>query len=409
MYNFKGQRRRKLTLTLTPHASGRWCKRINGELQYFGTKGCSEAEARRELLALINRLELGQAAPALPTAEERVESVAERFAVECEARVAAGAIQSQTWEDYDAAIRGFVAIVGDTTPVSQLTPALFSAVAGKWSKLSPARRGNYIQTIRSMFKWAKLAVDFGNDFVKPSRNVYRAAARAKKRVFTARELAAMLRYATARQRAFLLIGLNTGMYAKHLSRLRWKDIALERGGWTLDWLRPKTEIPQIAPLWPETVAALPPRGKPDALVFRTKSGKSMVRRRVDEPARAIRRLVDRLGIRRVGVAFGAVRHTHTSAVQDCGDRDAARLVRGHAIGGMEELYDHVDLTRLAKVTELARQRLYVEPMNTEIDPEIAQRLAARKPGRPPKRHAPAAAATPAPAPAANRTAPETGS
>jgi integrase len=401
-------RKRKLTLKLTHHASGYWCKKIAGKLVYFGQRGGSEAEARKELLALIQRMEYGSAVP-IPVSDETVEMLAERFAIECEARVAAGAIQPQTWQDYDAAIRSFVAQVGDTTPVRQLTPATFSTVAGRWATLSPARRGNYIQTIRSMFRWAKLAPDYGKDFVKPSRHEYRAAAKARKRLFTTADLAAMLRYASPHQRRFLLLGLNTGMYAKDMARLRWRDLAVVGDRVYVDWLRPKTKIPQHAPLWPETVAALPPRGDDGALIFTTTSGKAIVRRRVDEPARAIHRLLRRLGLKRAGVAFGAVRHTHTSAVQDCGDRDAARLVRGHAIGGMEELYDHVDLTRLAKVTEHARQRLYVEPMNTAIDPALVERMNARKPGRPPTPRPPHAAGKRVPGFPASRRAPDSGS
>jgi integrase len=375
-------RKRAITLKLTRHKSGYWCKKIAGKLCYFGRRGGPESEARHELLDLIQRAEFGtSAAPVAST--ETISELAERYAMECEARVAAGAIQEPTWQDYDLAIRAFVAGVGEQAIAAQITPSEFSVMAGRWSVLSPARRGNYIQTIRSMFKWARLTPDYGKDFVKPSRHEYRAAAKARKRLFTTADLAAMLRYASPHQRRFLLLGLNTGMYAKDMARLRWRDLPMVGDRVYVDWLRPKTKIPQHAPLWPETVAALPPRGHDEALVFTTTSGKAIVRRRVDEPARAIHRLLRRLGLKRDGVAFGAVRHTHTSAVQDCGDRDAARLVRGHAIGGMEELYDHVDLTRLAKVTEHARQRLLVLPLNTDLDAAIVARMNARKPGRPP--------------------------
>jgi integrase len=399
-------RKRRITLNLTQHASGCWCKKIDGQVRYFGHKGGTFEEARRELLLLINQIELNSPAPAV-AGDMRLDQLAEAYAASYDGRIASGHVKRRTFQDYDVAITDFVGRVGAGRLCSAIGPADFSAVAGKWKILSPSRRGNHIQTIRSMFGWAAdpkrkliLPTDFGDDFHKPSRHVYRAATRAKdKRKFTALELAVMLRYSNARQFACLLLGINCGMYSADIAAIRWRDIRHSDGETCVDWLRPKTEIPWIAPLWPETIAALPKRSKPGDLVFATKSGRPLVRddERTDIIACGFDKIIRRAKMKRRGVAFGAVRHTHTSAVNGIGDPDACHLVRGHVIEGMAELYDHVDIPRLKRVADLARDRLLVLPMSTEIPPEVVARMTPKTRGR---KHAPRQLAAPySPAPA----------
>lgn len=392
-------RRRKITLKLTPHPEGGWCKRIDGELEYFGGKGSSEAEARRELLDYIRAREFGLQAAARPTSERELHELADAYRGYYAARIRDGHVEQRTWDDYNTAITDFLAIVGPRLRVCELTPAVFSAVAGKWRDLAPSRRGNFIQTIRSMLLWAKVAVEYGPDFRKPAKSARRhERAMLPRRRFTQDDLACMWRWASPVQRRYLLLGLNCGMYAEDISELRWRDIQQVNGTPCLRWKRPKTEIPWICPLWPETVAVLPKRKRPDDLVFATRTGQKLVRMegksRIDEVARAIHRLLSRLGIKRPGVAFGAVRHTHTTATQGMGDVDAAKLARGHVLDGMAELYDHVDepeeFSRLIAVADRARARLYVEPSGREIPPEVLKQMNARKPGRPRGRRAAAA-------------------
>lgn len=392
-------RKRAITLKLTKHPSGYWCKKIGGKLEYFGLKGCPEADARKALVAYLHLKEHQH-----PQADRRdipLHSLAAAYAQHYAGRIAAGHVQKRTWDDYDEAIADFVALVGPRTLVSQVTPADFSRVAGEWRVLSPARRGNYIQTIRSLFKWGKVDVDFGPDFKKPDRHEHRAARRRRgAREIPPEVLTACWAYATPRLRAWLLLGLNCGMYAKDISALKWRDIRQVQGEWCVDWTRGKTGITWVAPLWPETVAALPKRRRDEAPVFATKGGRPLVHGRTDEVARSFARLLNRLGMKAPGVAFGAVRHTHTTAVQDCGDTDAACVVRGHQIPGMAGIYDNVDrhIDRLKRVTEIARDRLYVAPSSIAIPPGVLDRLAARRPGRKPRggqTPAPAGRGTPA--------------
>jgi integrase len=389
MYN----RKRQPTLTLTRHANGYWCKKIAGQIHYFGPRGGSEEDARKHLIAYLHARELGGSAVAAQanSRDPELHQLATAYKGYYLGRIAAGHVKQRTWDDYDLALADFVARVGPRRKVSALTTADFSMVAGAWKILPATKRGNYIQTIRSLFKWAKLAPDYGPDFRKPGRHAARHERAVKpKRLFAAEDLTAMWAYASRRQRLFLLLGLNAGMYAQDISELRWRDIATVNGAPCLRWKRPKTGVPWIAPLWPETVAALPERGKPNRRILVTKSGEPLVRMvgktRVDEVAQALRRLLNRLGIKRPGVAFGSVRHTHTTATQGGGDVDAAKLVRGHVLDGMAELYDHVDepeeFARLLAVTDRARHRLLVEPSSKPIPPAVQARLAARKPGRP---------------------------
>lgn len=390
MYN----RKRKATLTLTQHANGYWCKKIEGKLRYFGARGGSEEDARKELIAYLHARALGiPETPAKPSSRDpELHQLAAAYQAIYAGRIAEGHVQQRTWDDYNLAITDFVARVGPRRKVSEITEADFSAVAGKWRVLPASTRGNYIQTIRSMFLWAKIPAEYGPDFHKPAKSDRRheRTVNPNRRLFSQDDLACMWRYASRRQRLFLLLGLNAGMYAKDIAEVRWKDLREVNGVLTLRWRRPKTLIPWIAPLWPETIAALPKRGQAHKRVLTTTSGQPLVRMvgkvHIDEVARATDRLLRRLGIKRSGVSFGAVRHTHTTATQGAGDVDAAKLCRGHVLDGMAELYDHVDepeeFARLIAVSDRARHRLLVEPSGRPIPPAVIERLAARKPGRP---------------------------
>jgi integrase len=374
--------RRRMTLKLTHHQRGYWCKQIDGKMEYFGERGGSEDDARRALIAFLHCRE-SQKVPG-NAAQMQLHSLAAAYEQYYAGRVAAGHVKHRTWADYDTAIQDFVALVGARTVVTSISPAEFSRVAGEWRVLPPPRRANYIQTIKSMLSWAKAQIEYGPDFHRPDQAEFRAWRRRRVvREIPPDVLAVCWRYASPRLRCWLLLGLNCGMYAADLSALRWVDIRQIGGVWCLDWHRGKTGVTWIAPLWPETVSALPRRKRDDALVFQTKSGKALVRGRTDEVAQAFRKLISRAGLKRKGIAFGSVRHTHTTVT---GGSAAAALVRGHAIGGMEELYSNVDrhISELQQVTDLARARLFVEPSGIAIDPAVVELMAAKKPGPKPR-------------------------
>jgi integrase len=354
---------RKLTLTVTHRGDGRVCKRIDGEYVTWP----DEETARAELVELIRRRSAGVATgtvPALP-ADPPLRDIANAFRASRKPQVAPG-----TWDDYETAIDQFLASVGKYRRVADLAPGDFAAVRGKWAaKLGPWKLDNRVQCVRTMFNWAHLTARltdrlpwYGESFSKTSaaekRRVRREhAAEHGERKFTPAELKKILASATGPLRAFVLLALNCGMYAADIAQLRHHDLRREGRHLVIDDDRGKTGIVRRAILWPETVKAIEGLRRGEDLLFVTAHGNPWVNGETDSIGLLFRRLLDELGVKRAGVGFGSLKHTHVSAVGGHPDLNAARLVRGHKFSGIEAHYDFPDLKRIKAVTDLARKRL----------------------------------------------------
>jgi integrase len=260
-----------------------------------------------------------------------------------------------------------------------------------------------VQAVRTMFRWsvdvARLmdrAPWYGDQFGKSTEGEKRESAREKQRVrgdrrFTVEELAVILKESAAPLKAMILLGLNGGMYATDIARLRRSDLKIEGRLMVVDFDRTKTGgVWWKFPLWPETRKAIDealslgrkPRDDAHAdLVFLTARGNPWHRETVrNNEAGMIDGVSETHGIgqeldkildkdrrrgrktwklRRAGVGFGSLRHTHVSAVGDHADIHAARRVRGHKHSGIEKHYDVISIDRLKAVTDLVRRRVYL--------------------------------------------------
>ena len=160
-------------------------------------------------------------------------------------------------------------------------------------------------------------------------------------------------------RAFVLLALNCGMYAADIGTLVPADVRQQAGLTLVDNDRGKTGVQRRAVLWPETVAAMTGVRRGTDVLFVTVRGNPWVT--TDNNKNAIAMLFARSlrawGIKRAGVGFGSLKHTHVSAVGHLADVNAARLVRGHVVSGIESHYDFPSLERIQAVTDVARQRL----------------------------------------------------
>ncbi len=140
----------------------------------------------------------------------------------------------------------------------------------------------------------------------------------------------------------------------------------------VDHPRPKTGIDRRATLWPQTVEAVkgalairrPPTDQDhESVVFITKYGKPWNQEKTDSIGLEFRKILKRLGIKRDGVNFYALRHTfRTVADEVVGDRPAIDRVMGHENG--DDIATHyresiVD-DRLRKVTDHVRTWLFGE-------------------------------------------------
>lgn len=429
---------RKLTLKLTPRSDGRFCKRIDGQMKYW-----SDAEsARRELLALIAIKESNPnaaIASAVPAGTVSVKDVFNGFIADRLARVTDGRIKKSTLLDYKDSTDSFiealeswkpvlpdaVSLLRRAAPVAILTPAVFRHARAAMGKgIGACALDRRVQGVRTAFKWAwEIArlipspPHYGDDFHKPTKGDKRADKRKSLEVggehrFTPAELKRILksRALTGALTPMVWLALNGGMYATDCASLRRGDIKRDGRFKVIDTYRPKTEIRQKFPLWPQTIAALrawePLRHEPhdsadEDLVFLTVRGKPWANDTLnfDEEGRAagggnydaigqeFNKLLALLKIKRVGVGFGAFRHTHISAAARCADTNARKVVRGHKVEGIEEHYDFQDLDRLKAVTDVVYATL-IKPILSNKSPARSKRppkpLPRRTAGRKPR-------------------------
>lgn len=353
---------RQITLKITRRADGRWCKRIDGHYLTWN----SEAEARAAVLDIVRGRARGVAvtAHAIPP-DPSLADIANAFR---DARMSA--VKPRTWRDYEAAIDSFLRLAGKWRRANELAPADFAAVRKAWAdEVGPCRLDNRVQPIRTMFRWAcetARLIDklpwYGDSFDKSTaadkRKVRREhVAEHGERVFTKPELRKLLAKVNGPLRAFVLLGLNCGMYSVDVADLRAVDLKRVGRNTLIDNDRAKTGVRRKAVLWPDTLAAMKRCRRDDEGRFVTLHGNPWVHGKTNSIAQAMYRLLKRLGIHRQGVGFGSLRHTHVSAVGDHPDLNAARLVRGHQFVGIEEHYDFPNVKRIKAVTDLARRRL----------------------------------------------------
>lgn len=375
---------KQLTRHLTFNKSnGRWQKKIDGKVRYFGTSRCSE----REALDCLDQFILGMVAPPVIAGAETMplEHVAERFIQDCEKRVADGLLSPATVSEYERIIGQFIRNIGGRRLAAALTPADFRTARIKW-KVGPYALARYVRAIRTMFTWAEdtgiiiREPRYGSEFSPPARKAVRDIEADGERMFTDDELRAMLAHplCNGTLRACVLLGLNAGMYPIDCADLLWREIKSIDGVICIDRIRWKTDVPHRAPLWPETLAAIEqhrlPLSAPDGRVFLSPSGGPLTLR--ESRTSYLGDLFDELrkgaNIGRYGVGFGSLRHTHVSAMGDCGDEGAAERLRGHTVGkdrgAVKKHYDKVPMTRLVKVAEHARDRLYLRILNNPSSP-----------------------------------------
>ena len=354
---------RRLTLKLTPRADGRFCKRIGGKLFIWPT----EDAARAEIIELARRQHLGvadDAVPAVPV-DPPLRVIANLFRAARKSSVKPG-----TWQDYEIAIDQFLESAGKHRTASVLRPEDFAKVRNRWSSvLGPWKLDNRVQSVRTMFRWAHgvaRLIDrepwYGDAFRKTSAADKRKVQREKvaehgERKFTETELRKILKAVKGPLRAFVLLGLNGGMYAADIAQLVPADVRREGKLWLIDTDRQKTYVRRKFVLWPETIKAMEKCRKGTETYFVTVHGNPWVQDHADSIGMLFNRLLKDLGIKRGGVGFGSLRHTHVSAIGNPADRNAASIVRGHKIAGITEHYDFPDVKRLKAITDLARRRL----------------------------------------------------
>lgn len=375
---------------LTPHAAGKWMKKIRGKLYYFGrwgriVNGKMERlpddgwkEALELYKAQADDLHAGRTPRERNKEALTVKDLCNRFFTAKQRKMDAGEIAHRTFKEYEETTSIIVDAFGKDRLVDDLQADDFEKLRADLAKRwGPVRLGNGITRVKGVFKYAfdnqliDRPVRFGSEFVKPSKAVIRKhKAAGGKKLFTADEIHRLLDAADVQMRAMILLGLNSGHGNTDVSNLQNEHIDLD-SGW-LDYPRPKTGIERRCPLWSETVDAIraaiavrpEPKDPSDAdCVFVKLNGYRWVRvdgRKTDTVATQFGGLLRKLDINgRRGLGFYSLRHTHRTVADRSQDQVACNHIMGHSDNSMAANYTHhIDDDRLQAVTEVVREWLF---------------------------------------------------
>jgi integrase len=359
---------------LTPHPSGRWCKKIRGKLHYFGPWRHPD-RALTKYLSQKDALHAGRK-PRAESVGLTVKEVVNTFLANKQALVENGELSPRTWRDYKETTDLLVSHFGKHRPVADLAPDDFAALRKKMAKRWGLHRvAKNIQYTRSVFKHAFDAglldtpMRFGPGFERPSKKTFRLErARQGPKLFTRDEIHKLLGAAGTSMKAMILLAMNAGFGNGDCANLPLSAVDLE-GGW-IDFPRPKTGVPRRCPLWPETVAALrdvlgerpePKEAEHAGLFFITSHRGSWGKETSDNPvSKETAKLLRELNIAgRKGLGFYTLRHIFRTVADEAKDQPAVDFMMGHESAHMSSHYrERINDERLTAVSHHVRTWLF---------------------------------------------------
>ena len=367
-----GNRASQARFPLTRRADGRWCKKIHGQMFYFVG---SADEALEEWLRVKDHLLADRDPP--PRGEYvDVGELVNQFLHHKKQKIECGELAERTWGRYEGTGKMLIEFLGRTTCVANLALEDFQKLRAHMAKRwGPVALGNEIQIVRSIFRYGRrnglLDADpkFGDQFDKPSAKTLRMErAKSGPKLFTAKQIKAVLKLARPAMKAMILLGINGGMGNTDVATLTAAAFDLD-GGW-LDYPREKTGMPRRIPLWPETVTAVRNAIKsrvahkdPEAaeLLFIGARGEDYVGRH--KGSRVATEFAGLLKAAKIeGRSFYDLRRTfQTIAEEKSHDLVAVKAIMGHApaAGDMSAVYrQRVTDERLRAVADGVRGWLY---------------------------------------------------
>ncbi len=276
--------------------------------------------------------------------------------------------------------------------VLRLKPGDFAKLRDVMAKtLAASSRKTEILKTRAIFNFAfkneliDRPVRFGTEFNPPSKKVLKRERQTFRqangdRMFEAHELRTMLDAAPAQAKVMILLGINCGFGNNDIATLPLTAIDLDLG-W-VEHPRPKTGADRRCPLWPETIEALrevvakrqTPKDDADKnLVFITIYGNRWVRLTknsgwTDSITVLMRELLEKLGLKRPGRNFYALRHAFETVAGETTDQVAVDHIMGHIRDDMASVYrERISDERLKAVTDHVRQWLFGDDPDPEAE------------------------------------------
>lgn len=378
---------------LSPHASGRWQKKIRGKIHYFGRwgkvvsgemtriPGDGWEQALAEYKAVADDLHAGRT-PRATADGLTVADLCNHFLTAKKRKLDAGELSARMYAEYRLATDRMVKEFGKGRRVDDLHPDDFAAYRlGLTKQYGPVRVGYEIQKCRTVLKHGldngliEKAVRFGSEFKKPDRKTMRLhKAKTGKKLFTAAEVRALVQAAGVPLKAMVLLGVNCAFGNSDVGTLPLTAVDLD-AGW-VEFPRGKTGVERKAKLWPETVTALrealadrpTPKDKTtEKLVFVTKYGNPWAD---GGKAHAVTlefgKLMKAVKVTRPGVNFYSLRHTFRTVADAVRDPNAIRTIMGHTDDSIDANYTHgISDARIEAVTDFVRAWLFAEPKGGE--------------------------------------------
>ncbi len=361
---------------LFPHQSGRWAKKINGKLHYYGKLADGWEAARDEYDRWREDDYAGRAR--VDREGTTIKLVCDSYLTFKESQLESGEIKQRTFDEYEASAILVANAFGRRRLVDDLTAADFGKLRAELAKTrGPHTLGNEIQRIRGIFKFAyddgliEKPVRYGQQFKKPGAKVIRESRNANGGIqdFTAAELRKIINKTSGPLKAIVLLGINCGFEPHDCGALNQSHIDMKAKA--IDFPRPKTSVDRRCPLWPETIVALKealadrPAAKDDTdsdAVFITKYGRRWVRGKgLNACSGELNKVLEELGLKERGKTFLSFRHTFRTHAGETGDIEAVDRIMGHEPGrGTSAAYyiGLMDDERLRKVSNHVRKWLF---------------------------------------------------
>ncbi len=366
---------------LYAHNTGRWAKKVQGKLYYFGPW-----EKPEVALDNFNKFQHKHLGTMQPDNQLSIGELCQQFLSYKQHQLEAGELAPRTLDRYKSSSELLKTHLGESRPLTDLTPSDFlrlrSVMAEKWG---PVALGNEIQMVRTLFRFADESgfvdrpIRFGPAFRKPTARVLRQVRAAiGPRVIQPKDIKDLLqrinllvsynhlsKISGANLTAMTLLGINGGLGNTDLGELPIRSLDLD-GGW-INYPRIKTGVSRRVPIWPETVAALrtvlrlrpKPRKEGSPLVFIGPRGQDYA---TDHGGSRVGKLWNKVRQGEIGSrTFYDLRRTFQTVGEESGDLVAVQAIMGHAPSGsdMSAVYrQYVTDSRLKAVVDTVHRWLY---------------------------------------------------
>jgi integrase len=408
---------------LSPHASGKWCKRIHGRLVYFGSwyrtsngQRIPVEDGWRSALQLFESQKTDLFAGRVPRVSTvdvddgalTLKQLGDRFLTAKGRKVASGEMTQRQLQEYQLIAQLLADKFGKFRRVDDIIASDFESLRADMAKRwKLVRLSNAITRVKSIFKFGiengliTKTICYGSEFKKPSKaDLRREKAERGTKLLEPEQIRQLIDKADVTMKAMVMLGINSALGNADVAGLSFKHINLETG-W-LDYARKKTGIGRRCKLWGQTVEALKaaikarprPRSKEgENLIFINDRGLPFVRMtpksRTDLISVQFADLLKSLGLHREKLSFYCLRHCHRTASDNARDTPAADLVMGHCIDGSVTGYyrEKIDDSRIEAVVAVVYQWLYGEkPTPRQPEPETPTAETQTPPPPPTKKH-----------------------